>query len=169
MTGGPFPVHSSVVVKRSCFDMIGGYNSNLRLAEDWDLFFRLSKCCEFASVPRAMTTYCIHSDNISSSCAFGYSILHYRDASFVIHSLALNSSSLDVLRKVLSFLSSLYKIHPFAVRSRRHKSLKASLALGFVYGIVKTLPGSFIAVLCLLSGFSLHNYHVLRAARKYLV
>jgi glycosyltransferase involved in cell wall biosynthesis len=50
---------SCALIKRSCFDAVGGYDSNLKPhgAEDWKLHLALSEICEFAVIPEYLVGY----------------------------------------------------------------------------------------------------------------
>jgi hypothetical protein len=50
---------SSPLIKRSCIDAIGGYDSSLQPhgAEDWKLYLALSEICEFAVIPEHLVGY----------------------------------------------------------------------------------------------------------------
>jgi glycosyltransferase involved in cell wall biosynthesis len=39
------------LIRRSCFEAVGGYDAGLRYAEDWKLYLALAEICEFAVVP----------------------------------------------------------------------------------------------------------------------
>jgi hypothetical protein len=50
---------SSPLIKRSCIDAVGGYDSSLQPhgAEDWKLYLALSEICEFAVLPEHLVGY----------------------------------------------------------------------------------------------------------------
>jgi len=53
---------SSVLIRRSCLEQLGGYDSNLRLhhgqgGEDWDLYLRIASKYEFRFVPKILIGY----------------------------------------------------------------------------------------------------------------
>lgn len=48
--------HGSVVFRREAYESAGGYRMSFRLAQDWDLWWRLAARGEFASVPKALYT-----------------------------------------------------------------------------------------------------------------
>jgi glycosyltransferase involved in cell wall biosynthesis len=50
---------SSSLIKRSCIDAVGGYDSSLqpRGADDWKLYLALSEICEFAVLPEYLVGY----------------------------------------------------------------------------------------------------------------
>jgi glycosyltransferase involved in cell wall biosynthesis len=49
---------SSVLIRRSCFDKVGGYDPHIpQGAEDWKLYLTLSEICEFAVVPQYLVGY----------------------------------------------------------------------------------------------------------------
>lgn len=51
---------SSVVVRRECFESCGGFDESLVLAQDWDLWLRLSRRWRIALLPAALTIYRLH-------------------------------------------------------------------------------------------------------------
>jgi hypothetical protein len=58
-TANPF-VHSATMMRRSAFDAVGGYRSNLAHAEDLDLWLRLAEHGALANLPRPVVRYRIH-------------------------------------------------------------------------------------------------------------
>jgi glycosyltransferase involved in cell wall biosynthesis len=53
---------SATVIRRSCFDQVGGYDSGLRAAqaqgcEDWDLYLRLAEYYDYAVIPELLVGY----------------------------------------------------------------------------------------------------------------
>jgi glycosyltransferase involved in cell wall biosynthesis len=53
---------SATVIRRSCFDRVGGYDSGLRAAEaqgceDWDLYLRLAEYYDYAVIPEILVGY----------------------------------------------------------------------------------------------------------------
>jgi glycosyltransferase involved in cell wall biosynthesis len=57
--GNPF-VHSSVVMRRSFFDQVGGYRDGLCVTEDLDLWIRLAEVSELGLVPLPLVRYRVH-------------------------------------------------------------------------------------------------------------
>ncbi|NJM48283.1 MAG: glycosyltransferase family 2 protein [Alkalinema sp. RU_4_3] len=53
---------SATVIRRSCLDRVGGYDSGLRAAqaqgcEDWDLYLRLAESYDYAVIPELLVGY----------------------------------------------------------------------------------------------------------------
>jgi glycosyltransferase involved in cell wall biosynthesis len=53
---------SATVIRRSCFEKVGGYDSGLRAAqaqgcEDWDLYLRLAEYYDYAVIPELLVGY----------------------------------------------------------------------------------------------------------------
>ncbi len=48
---------STPLIRRSCIDAVGGYDTGLRGAEDWMLYLALSDICEFAVIPEYLVGY----------------------------------------------------------------------------------------------------------------
>jgi hypothetical protein len=61
--GNPF-VHSSVVIRRSFFDQVGGYRDGLSSAEDLDLWIRLAEVSELDLVPQLLVRYRVHGSSM---------------------------------------------------------------------------------------------------------
>jgi glycosyltransferase involved in cell wall biosynthesis len=67
---GNFLASGSVpLIRRSCFDAVGGYDSDLQAAEDWKLYLALSEICEFAVVPAHLVGYRRSSGSASNNIA----------------------------------------------------------------------------------------------------
>lgn len=60
---------SCVMVNRAAFLAEGGFNESLRAAEDWELWFRLSRRWKFAAVPEPLLVYRVLSSSMSSNIA----------------------------------------------------------------------------------------------------
>lgn len=57
---------SSAVVRRELLDQVGGFDENLAMAIDWDLWLRLSRLCEFDWVDEPLLHYRVgHGDQMS--------------------------------------------------------------------------------------------------------
>ncbi|MBU3668631.1 MAG: glycosyltransferase family 2 protein [Candidatus Taylorbacteria bacterium] len=59
-------INSSVVFRKSAYDSVGGY-SDLRLAEDYDLWLRLGKIGDIANIPNTETAYTLRKNSASGS------------------------------------------------------------------------------------------------------
>jgi hypothetical protein len=57
---------SSVVARRECFGGCGGFDESLPLAQDWDMWLRISADWEVAVVPLPLTVYRLHRGQRSS-------------------------------------------------------------------------------------------------------
>jgi glycosyltransferase involved in cell wall biosynthesis len=57
---------SSPLIKRSCIDAVGGYDENVRYAEDWKLYLALADICEFAVIPEWLVGYRLWTGSASS-------------------------------------------------------------------------------------------------------
>jgi glycosyltransferase involved in cell wall biosynthesis len=57
--GNIIETSSSPLIKRSCIDAVGGYDSSLQPhgADDWKLYLALSEICEFAVLPEHLVGY----------------------------------------------------------------------------------------------------------------
>ena len=59
--------HSGLMVQRSCFNEIGGFDETLRLSVDWDLFIRLAERFELRSLPGVLVVHRLHSANTTKN------------------------------------------------------------------------------------------------------
>ena len=57
--------HGSVVFQRAAYEAAGGYRQAFRLAQDWDLWWRLAERGEFALVPEVLYTRTLTLDSLS--------------------------------------------------------------------------------------------------------
>jgi len=58
----PFP-HGSVMMRRSVFEQVGGYDLNCNGREDQDLFRRMARCGSVVTLPEVLYHYRYHSQN----------------------------------------------------------------------------------------------------------
>lgn len=58
-------IHPSVVISRKHFEKVGGYYSNFKGCEDFDLFFRLAKSGDVVFINKACLYYRIHENSVS--------------------------------------------------------------------------------------------------------
>ena len=66
LLGDNFITHSSVLIRRSAFERVGGYDVRLKRAVDWDLWLRLSAAgFRFRCACEALTLYRWRNDSIS--------------------------------------------------------------------------------------------------------
>jgi glycosyltransferase involved in cell wall biosynthesis len=59
-------INSSVVFKKSAYDHVGGY-SDLRLAEDYDLWLRIGQVADIVNIPETETAYTLRKNSASGS------------------------------------------------------------------------------------------------------
>lgn len=55
-------IHSSVMIRRSILEQVGGYRSGLGSYEDYELWLRISRISDVDNIPEALVRYRIHSD-----------------------------------------------------------------------------------------------------------
>jgi glycosyltransferase involved in cell wall biosynthesis len=60
----PF-VHSGVVFRKDVFEKLGGYNENLKVCEDYDLWMRMGKTGKFYNIPEYFVRYRESQGNLS--------------------------------------------------------------------------------------------------------
>lgn len=58
---------SKTLIKKECFDTVGFFDESLRMAEDWDMWFRIAQSYAIRAVERRLVRYRIHARNYSSS------------------------------------------------------------------------------------------------------
>lgn len=61
----PF-IHSSVMMRRQAYERVGGYRPGLNLAEDFDLWLRMSPSTLMANLPERLIRYRIHNGSVSA-------------------------------------------------------------------------------------------------------
>ena len=57
--------HSSHMLRRACFESVGGFDTSLPRGVDWDMCIRIAREWEFAYVPEYLTKRQLHGDNVS--------------------------------------------------------------------------------------------------------
>jgi glycosyltransferase involved in cell wall biosynthesis len=60
-------MQSSVIFKKKIFDEVGGYDEDLDVVEDLDLFLKIGKQYKFANLYESTVNYLVHTNNISKS------------------------------------------------------------------------------------------------------
>jgi hypothetical protein len=58
---------STVVVKRECLDAVGPYDESFSLADEYDMFLRISKEFQCGFVDKGLTRYRVHETNSSKN------------------------------------------------------------------------------------------------------
>jgi len=59
--------HGSIIIRKSILNDIGGYDSSLNAAEDWDLFLKLIGKTKFYNLQKYLVHKMLHNTNISST------------------------------------------------------------------------------------------------------
>ena len=62
-----FVTNNTALVRRKCFDELGGFDESLRCAEDYDLWLRFAVRYRFLHHPEAVTYYCCEGEGRLSS------------------------------------------------------------------------------------------------------
>jgi hypothetical protein len=60
------PHHSSVMIRRSAYEAVGGYRSAFYFGQDWDLWYRLAAVGSFVHLPQVLTRVRLFSEGLSS-------------------------------------------------------------------------------------------------------
>jgi glycosyltransferase involved in cell wall biosynthesis len=55
----------SVLIRKDLFFRVGGINSNLKVAEDYDIFLKISQISNSLAIDRVLCEYRVHSNNLS--------------------------------------------------------------------------------------------------------
>ena len=63
LEGANVPPITSAMVRKSLFEEVGGFDSTLRMTQDFDLIFRLARESELRGIPEVLTEYRRHRDN----------------------------------------------------------------------------------------------------------
>ncbi|HEY0164154.1 MAG TPA: hypothetical protein VGB39_02150, partial [Sphingomicrobium sp.] len=61
----PF-IHSSVMMRRTAYERVGGYRHRLNLAEDYDLWLRMSPTTRLANLPEPLIRYRVHKNSVTA-------------------------------------------------------------------------------------------------------
>jgi glycosyltransferase involved in cell wall biosynthesis len=67
---------SSVIVRQSCLETVGGFDQNLRTAEDWDLWIRIASRYPLAFIKEPLVFYRLHPNNTTKNWRFIEQDLH---------------------------------------------------------------------------------------------
>ncbi|MBF2064472.1 MAG: glycosyltransferase [Calothrix sp. C42_A2020_038] len=57
----------SVLVRRSCFDKVGLFNTKIRYNEDWEMWIRIAACYQFSVIPEPLVYYRQHPSSASKN------------------------------------------------------------------------------------------------------
>jgi|SoiMetStandDraft_5_1073268.scaffolds.fasta_scaffold02755_3 glycosyltransferase involved in cell wall biosynthesis len=60
-----FIITSSTLVRRQAFELVGGFDAELRLVEDYDLWIRISRRFPVTFIPERLTIYRVHDANMT--------------------------------------------------------------------------------------------------------
>lgn len=60
----PF-AHPATIWRRLLLERVGGYNENIPLSQDYELYFRVGKICKFANLPDILLKLRVHNDSDS--------------------------------------------------------------------------------------------------------
>ncbi|NER80576.1 MAG: glycosyltransferase [Leptolyngbya sp. SIO1D8] len=58
---------SNALVRREVFETTGGFDESLKAAEDWDMFLRLARSCEFVCVSKVQVLYRLSNQSMSAN------------------------------------------------------------------------------------------------------
>lgn len=75
LLGGEFFAPSAVLIRRSCFTVVGLFDETLRASEDWDMWLRVAQVYGFAGIDQPLLNYRVHSHNMSADPVY---MLHYQ-------------------------------------------------------------------------------------------
>ncbi|BAZ10227.1 putative glycosyl transferase [Calothrix sp. NIES-4071] len=145
----------SVVVRRTCFDKVGLFNSKVRYVEDWEMWIRMATVCEFAVIKEPLVYYRQHPNNMSKNwqqmqLGFNQVIsgafesapkelqhlkkLSYSHANLVLAWKALQSTDKD-LQLAANFRASALRYNPKQILSHEFWRLSIAIALMRYFGL----------------------------------
>jgi glycosyltransferase involved in cell wall biosynthesis len=58
-------IHSSVMIRRSILEMLGGYRSGLEVIQDYELWLRMAQVVDVDNIPEALIRYRLHRRQIT--------------------------------------------------------------------------------------------------------
>jgi hypothetical protein len=61
---------SSAIIRKSCLDVVGLFDPQLRAVEDRDMWIRLASCCTLVKLPLPLLWYRVHAQSLSSKAQF---------------------------------------------------------------------------------------------------
>ena len=65
---------SSVLIRTSCFDRVGGFDPEFHRAMDWDLYIRLAKQYRFECISEPLVERILHDENISGDLGYDLTV-----------------------------------------------------------------------------------------------
>lgn len=60
-------IHSSILIKKSIYSKVRGYNLNLKYFEDYDLWLKIGSVSKFHNIPKKMVGLTIHQDSMTNN------------------------------------------------------------------------------------------------------
>lgn len=69
MLGAFYGLPSTVMVRRECFANAGLFDPYCDWVEDWDMWIRTARHCEFLYIPEVLAYYRVHSNSVSKDAA----------------------------------------------------------------------------------------------------
>jgi len=165
--GGRFPPHSSLLLKKSYFKFVGGYNTSLRLSEDWDLIYRLSRISSFKCLKQPLVFYSLHEQNISDSLDNGANILDYRDCSLILNKLSIDVTPV-ALSEALSAIRTLRSNHPYNTRRVLWRIMLSINSSPFSLSNLKRSCRASILLLLCLAYCQIYNIVLVLYSKRFL-
>jgi glycosyltransferase involved in cell wall biosynthesis len=90
LDGKKFPPHSSIAYRKSAFDKLNGFKCEFDLAQDYELWLRMSENGSFASCGKPLVQIRLHNDNLGKKKSTkGYSQSEYAVAARVLQMMRL--------------------------------------------------------------------------------
>jgi glycosyltransferase involved in cell wall biosynthesis len=138
---GDFGSAISTLVRRECYDRIGGYDTQLKANEDWDVWIRLARHHHFYFLDKVLAHFRYHPGRSTASTLFGevlLSRLRPLDKAFsepglpteilAVRPLAYRNAHMDIGMKWLSVKDSRQARHHFTEAMRISKRPVTTLA-----------------------------------------
>lgn len=66
---------SGILMRRACFDSVGGFDEEFRACEDWDMWLRLAQAYQFDYVDQKLVRIRMHSQNMQKNSRLIYASL----------------------------------------------------------------------------------------------
>ena len=147
------PLTSSVIIRKSHIEMIGGFDQSLRVLEDHQLCLRLMEVCAFDSRPEPFVFYRVHAGNtlnngqvildahsqIRSAAISSYPVLAHRQSTAIQH---VEAFAIKVMCLQHQWRDALTTVYRFSRSCKFRDASKVSL-----YLVLLLLPKSIMPFL----------------------
>lgn len=122
---------SNVLIRRSVFDTIGGFNETIQYSEDWEMWLRIARKYEFVAVPKVQILYRISTGSMSSN------VLGMEAASLAIIQQAIAQSPQSIEHLKSHCLANRYKYLIYKTLDGCPMRKNGIIAIKFLWNILK--------------------------------